>query len=124
MVEVAGVEPASEDDQHLVLHAFLIVYSRTQATQQAKHTLVHPVYISFNVRQVRQLNYSMIMTHSKKHGHNLVWGLRLRRRERRCYRWQITVYNLINEVSCDLGMNQKVSLPPSKPWHPHKLIIA
>ena len=42
-------------------------------------------------------------------------GLRLKRRERSCRRWQLKVCDWIYEESHPLGMHQTISLPPSKP---------
>src|SRR3546814_3242782 len=47
-----------------------------------------------------------------------VRGLRLKRRDRSCRRWQLEFCSWINEESYPLGMRQAISRPPSKPVHP------
>ena len=61
-----------------------------------------------------------MMTLRCEHGHKQFRGLRLKRRERSCRRWQLEFCRWINEESCPLGMRQAISQPPSKPVHPRE----
>ena len=61
-----------------------------------------------------------MMTLRCEHGHKQFQGLRLKRRERSCRRWQLEFCYWINEESRPLGMHQAISRPPSKPWHPRE----
>src|SRR5690554_983799 len=69
-------------------------------------------------RQAADRSDPVIMTLHPRAQAQVGSGLRLKRRERSCRRWQLKVCDWINEESHPLGMHQTISLPPSKPEHP------
>jgi len=89
MVEVGGIEPPSEGTPSPVLHAYPTVGSRPAAARWAKRTAGPACFRLTGCWQAATPGDSVIMTLRCEHGHKQFQGLRLKRRERSCRRWQL-----------------------------------
>jgi len=117
MVEAGGIEPPSESDPPLALHAYRIVGSRPWQHDAQGAPRNQPVKSS---RAPTGGSDQRSRDHdpTPRARAQAVSGLGLKRPERRRRRWRLSFCRWINEESCPLGMRQKTSLPPSKPVAP------
>ena len=83
------------------------------------HRRPHPLDFGAGWR-VAAGTYPVIMTLHPRAQAQVGSGLRLKRRERSCRRWQLEFCRWIYEESCPLGMHQETLQPPSKPVHPRE----
>lgn len=120
LVEVAGVEPASEGPASPDLHAYPNVGSRPPTARWAKHTGGPACFELAEDRRAAGFSDSVMMTLPPRARTQVVSGLGLKRPERRRRRSRLEFCRWINEESCPLGMHRTNSQPPSKPEHPRE----